>query len=389
MGSYIPDINVTDVLNAHDILWLMMKDVPVMWFNLGTFQFEVINEKLLPYQLKGREGIVKGKDTDCTQHELLHAFQQIASYFSGRVLVMDRANAKALHNSLGLPQAQTIETRRNIALSCRSVSLQDNYWVKRNNEIKVWNDVNFRTNSISDVVTQIALHGNIMTVHGNICTPELTTLGTYAKAWKREKDNNLYLYKRSTNNGKESQAEVKVSKLLDKLQIPHVEYLPAKSQGVYCCKCECMTSDSLSVLTALDFFSYCYINDIDPLIEMYRYEPTLIYQMFIVDYLFSNSDRHFQNWGFYYDCNTMEIKGCHPLFDHNNAFDKSLLSDKSTGKDKNRIECQVLNGVTMLEAAELGVKMLDFKLQTRITSGDFLTREHYKSFKFKAKQLGI
>lgn len=39
-------------------------------------------------------------------------------------------------------------------------------------------------------------------------------------------------------------------------------------------------------------------------------------EMWIVDFLISNRDRHGQNWGFYYDTETMEILGCRPLFDH-------------------------------------------------------------------------
>lgn len=47
--------------------------------------------------------------------------------------------------------------------------------------------------------------------------------------------------------------------------------------------------------------------------------------MFIVDYLVSNRDRHGMNWGFYYNCDTMKILSCHPLYDHNNSFEDFLV----------------------------------------------------------------
>lgn len=63
-----------------------------------------------------------------------------------------------------------------------------------------------------------------------------------------------------------------------------------------------------------------------------RIDADSIYKVFIIDYLISNRDRHGGNWGFFYNCNTMEILGCHPLFDHNNAFDRALMQDISGGE---------------------------------------------------------
>lgn len=56
-----------------------------------------------------------------------------------------------------------------------------------------------------------------------------------------------------------------------------------------------------------------------------------IYQMCIVDYLISNSDRHGKNWGFYVNNDTGKIVSCHPLFDHNNAFDEEQMADPTGG----------------------------------------------------------
>lgn len=370
------------ILHSQSDLVLMMKDTPVMYFSFRSFQFKIYDLIHLPYQLKARRGIVKMSSDNCSKEEIFYTFELISKFLAMRILAIDRDNAKKILNLLGLSQSQDLYTKRNIALSCRAVSLQDNYWVKGFDESISWSDVSLRTNSLSRAVTQVALHGSSITLQGRVRTPELTTQGTYAKAWKREK-NDLYLYKRGTKNGNESHIEVEVSHLLDKLRIPHVKYLPAKSQGVYCCKCKCMTTDKYSVLTALDFFTYCKAINVEPRVEMFRYEQKLIYQMLIVDYLFSNSDRHFQNWGFYYDCDTMEIKGCHPLFDHNNAFDDSLMFNVSSGGS------QVFTNKTMLEAAKYGVSKLGFILPKGISASDFIDRQHYKSFKFKARNLGL
>ncbi len=303
-----------------------------------------------------------------------------------RTLSIGRANSKWLLNSMGFPQTQDSHTKEIIALYFRAVSLQDNYWIKGINEDISWNDVNLRTNAFNNYITYTALHGGGFYVNGHTCTPEFTTQGSYPKAWKHD-DDGLYLYKTGSKMGekfdKESHVEIEVSHLLDKFNIPHVKYLPAKSKGVFCCKCECMTSEEYSILPALDFYIFCRNNNKDFMTEIFRYEPTLIYQMLIIDYLFSNSDRHLKNWGFYYDCDTMEIKGCHPLFDHNRAFDKELLFSETGG------ESQLFTDMTMLDAAKLGVSKLDFKLPKDISISDFDDFRHYKSFKFKAQNLGL
>lgn len=373
---------MTDTFELQSDWLLMMKDIPVMFFSFESYQFKIYDLLHLPYQLKSRKGIIKMSSDNCTMQEIAYTFDLITYFLAMRTLTICRDNAKRILNLLGFPQSQDPYTRRDIALSCRAVSLQDNYWVKGVDENISWSDVNLRTNSLNQEIAQAALHGNSVTLKGKICTPELTTQGTFAKAWKRENED-LYLYKRGTTNGNESHIETEVSHLLDKLQIPHIEYLPANSQGEYCCKCRCMTTDKYSVLTALDFLDYCKASNIEPESEMFRYEPKLIYQMLIADYLFSNSDRHLKNWGFYYDCDTMEIKGCHPLFDHNKAFDESLMFNKSGGNSP------VLTDKTMLEAAGYGVSKLGFTLPQNISVSDFTDCQHYRSFKFKAENLGL
>jgi len=42
-------------------------------------------------------------------------------------------------------------------------------------------------------------------------------------------------------------------------------------------------------------------------------------KMVVCDYLFGNTDRHINNWGFLVDVNTNELLGVAPLFDHNQA----------------------------------------------------------------------
>ena len=56
--------------------------------------------------------------------------QAITNYFASRLLPLTRENAKKIYALFGIEQAQDDYSRALASITCRSVSLQDNYWVK-------------------------------------------------------------------------------------------------------------------------------------------------------------------------------------------------------------------------------------------------------------------
>lgn len=368
---------------------LMNKNTIVMKINFNEGIYDVLDEKLIPFQLKGKIRPVKQIESNMTKYDLSQIFiaaqknySAITGFLSSRVLPLTRENAKKIYNLFGFSQAQDEISKCKIAILCRAVSLQDNYWVKLENDKTEWKDVDLRTNHLNEIVAQVSLHGSSLTLQGKETTPELNGQGAYAKAWKRE-NGKLYLHKVGSN-GKddESRIEVMVSHILDNCNVNHLKYEAAESNGRYTCKCECMTTDNLSILTGMDFISYCNVNGLNPDKEIMKIDSESIYKMWIVDYLTSNSDRHGMNWGFYYNADTMEILGCHPLFDHNNAFDKELMKNKNADYvyDKR---------MTMRQAAMLAMGKVDFHFFKPFTKKDFLTNEQYNSFMEKARELKI
>lgn len=79
-------------------------------------------------------------------------------------------------------------------------------------------------NPLNKVVAQVALHGKSLTLQGSMVTPELTTNGACAKAWRRHPNGKLWLYKLGANGNTESRIEVMCSNLLDKMNVEHVHY---------------------------------------------------------------------------------------------------------------------------------------------------------------------
>lgn len=371
---------------------LMNKDVKVLTFNFDDAVYNIDSKKYLPYQLRGRiQEMPKLKENlsryEATQYIIKSQknYNAIVSYLASRVLSLSRENAKKIYNLFGYQQLQDDISKAKIAILCRAISLQDNYWVKLENDNIKWKDVNLRANSLSQTVAMVSLHGSSLTLQGEARTPEMNGQGAYAKAWIRE-NNELYLLKKGQKGNdsieNESKIEVEVSNILDKCNVPHVKYEAAKSQNDYVCKCKCMTTEQLSILPGLDFISYYNNNNLDAEKEIMKIDPDNIYKMWIVDYLISNGDRHGMNWGFYYDADSMDILGCHPLYDHNNAFDKDIMANPDIPYLYNK-------KMSMKEAAVYAMNKVDFHFIKKIVPSDFLSKEHYESFVNRARELNI
>ena len=369
-------------------LYLMSKDTRVLRINFDEGRYEVLDEKKLPFGLKGklRENYPE-KETytryDITQIQIIMNTNNAAvtSWLANRVLLLSRANAKWLYNALKVEQLQTDAEKAKIALMCRAVSINDSYWVKLDGEELCWKDVSIRKNALNEIIAQIALHGKSLTLQGSLCSPEFTTNGAYAKAWRRHEDGSLWLYKKGAKDSTESRIEVMVSGILDKTNVPHCHYEAGEDGGSYVCMCPVMSTEDIGIVSGMDFISYCNVNKLDADAELQRIDSDMLYKMWIVDYLISNRDRHGQNWGFFYDLETMEILGMHPLFDHNNAFDNEWMRDKNARYQ--------FCDMSIKDAAHFAVKHTDFYFTDEITRKDFITDRQFSSFMSRANELGI
>ena len=77
----------------------------------------------------------------------------------------------------------------------------------------------------------------------------------------------------------------------------------------------------------------------------------------------------------------MEILGCHPLFDHNNAFDIDFMRDMDAPYQ--------FGEMTIRQAAKKAMEKVDFHFTASITRADFITDRQYQSFCKRAKCLGL
>lgn len=369
-------------------LLLYSGDELVLRINFSTAKFDIVREVLLPWQLKGKIKVVPDyieitSQYQDTQRQVLiqKNTSAITSWLANRTLSLSRKNAKWLYNLIKAEQLDDPISRAKLSLKCRAVSLLDNYWVKLDGDPVTWEDVNLRYNSLNKIIAQVALHGSSLTLQGSLCTPEYTTNGAYAKAWRRYDDGNLWLHKAGSKDSSESRIEVMCSNLLDKMNVSHCYYQLAKDDDLLVCACPVMADDDLSIVDGMSMYSYCTSHDMNFDKFILDVDAENIYKMWIVDYLLSNRDRHGQNWGFYYNPDTMKLLRCHPLFDHNNAFDPEYMRDRNAPYQ--------FGNMTIREAAHHAINKVSFYFYLPVKREDFITDRQYNEFMWRAQDLGI
>ncbi len=384
-------------LDSPQTIILKHKDRDVLIIDKKINTWTVVDEQFLPYPLKGRIQPVQLSDIErgdkyisIVRDILAHNDTAFRSFLADRVLPLSRENAKKIYNILGFEQKQDDFTKAGIALSFRAVTLQDCYWVSLAESNITWEQVDLKRVQLRDDMFEVALHGAVPSVQGSgFRTPEASTQGAYAKAWRRE-NGEMYLYKKGYRGEtpSESEVEVMVSELLDLCNIKHLKYEAAIEhdkvwdKDVYCCKCKCMTDDKYSMLSGSDFNGYCNRRGVTPELEILKINKDFYYKMQIIDYLIANPDRHSLNWGFFVDNDTNKIIDFHLLYDHNNAFDKNTMRDKD-------YPYNFKNSKSMRECALYAMKRTDFYFRRRPVRSDFLTEKYYKSFIERFDELNI
>lgn len=357
---------------------LMCGNKEVLEFNFSNGTFNLFNKELLPYRLRNldNEDVSLYLSNDVMAAKFNNAF---VDWCASRVLLLSRKNAKKLYQAFRLNQSQDPISRAKLAIACRALSILDNYWLKLSGEDNAWNSLDLRHNKLNDVLAQIALKGTSLTLQGSLVSPEFTTNGAYAKAWRRI-DSKLYLHKCSDTNF-ETRIEECISNVLDCCNVAHCKYTTTTDDDLVVSSCEAMTTDYISILDGSNFCSYCNRSKLSADREIIKLDPDGYYRMFIVDYLIANPDRHSQNWGLFYKSSDCELIGLHPLFDHNNAFDKEVMYNEDYGS-------HFLNK-TLKENALYAMKKTDFHFVKPITPDLFLTDRQYEVFMKRANQLGV
>ena len=234
-----------------------------------------------------------------------------------RTIPRNRADVSNFLSKLGLNEKDT----KGIIEICQGLSLNDSYWVVKEDCTDKFSDKNLYTNSFNTNIASIAFTGYGSYTRSSFrSSPEFTTNGMLAKSWRRIKGK-VMLYKSGTegfaNSGLEPYSEFYASQVARKMELNHIDYNLSKWKGKLCSTCELFTNQDISFIPIGRLVK---TGGIEAVIEYYKNLGDNYYQelidMLVFDAVILNEDRHFGNFGLLVDSNTNQIIAPAPIFDN-------------------------------------------------------------------------
>lgn len=248
--------------------------------------------------------------------ELPSWYGKLDTFITNRRAPKHRENIKKL---LELSGCDTLEGFLNIS---HALSLVDTFWVKPVDSALEWKDVSLYTHPFNEVIAKTAFEGGLHGRNLSTTSPEYGTDGSFAKCWIRENDIIKMLKRGSSgarNAGLEPYSEYYASNVIKHFTDNYVSYDLRTHNNRICSVCDIFTSEDYGFIpyAAIDAGNTT-IKSILRIASELGFEDE-IKEMFVIDAVIMNADRHKNNFGFIIDNRTLQIEGFAPLFDHNLA----------------------------------------------------------------------
>ena len=208
------------------------------------------------------------------------------------------------------------------------LSLSDQYWIKPDNSDIRYDDINFFDHDFEYsefMEASLSLNSKTIKSKKTLKTPNNTTDGMLKKAWIIENGTRYLLKGGYKNEVLQPFNEVLASEICKRLGFNHVEYTLDTYKDMVVSKCPCFINKDTELVTAnqicndmvrhdneLDYKEY--INELEKKgIENANEKMENIY---ILDFLIMNEDRHLNNFGIIRDVNTLNWLDVAPIFDN-------------------------------------------------------------------------
>ncbi len=295
---------------------LMNKQTPLCKLQIDTSDNFIIEDILEVYNTAAFPigvDIVAGKPQK----------KSLAKWWAGRAVPGSRVGGSSF------------EARYNVKLASLpfrnyGLSLSDQYWIKPCNEDVKWKDVNFFTNEFSLDVGNALFDSSYKSAQLDFMSPDNTSDGMLPKRWVRDEiaGKTILLKAGSGPFEQEPFNEHIASKICECLNvISYVDYKIVRDGDKYLSSCENFITTDTELVTASSIMQVLspvttkYANKYEFLLQCCKQfdipevKETLDV-MLTVDYLICNSDRHYGNFGFIRDVNTLQFTGVAPIYDN-------------------------------------------------------------------------
>lgn len=238
-------------------------------------------------------------------------------WWVGRAIPASRAGLRHLLEELRIAAPQKLLEK------CLGLSLSDAYWIRPENKNLRWAQVNFHENPFSEDVGNI-LFGGGAGGQISLMSPDNTSDGWLRKKWTIQNGKRCLVKGGSGALQQEPYNEVIASRIMERLNIPHVPYTLQMVEGFPYSVCEDFVSEDTEYVSAW----YLMHTKTKPNhISLYQHylercealgipgAERAVAQQIVVDHLLLNEDRHQGNFGAVRRADTLEYTGPAPLFD--------------------------------------------------------------------------
>lgn len=235
-----------------------------------------------------------------------------------------------------------------LMLSGYGLSLTDHYWMQPIGKELYWKDLNFYDNEFSDELGSLLTDSEKIDVDSNISrfSPSSSVNGEMKKKWII-RDNIRYLLKINANDyGQQAVNELIASHLHERLGWNNyvsyeIEMTRIDGEEIPCSLNPLFTSQELEFVSA-----YQLIDNVKKQNDKSYYKTIIDYAVLwgmeeaevrrqleytiLTDFILTNTDRHFNNFGFLYNPEMHKIIAMAPIFDTGNAlfYNREIIPTK-------------------------------------------------------------
>lgn len=242
----------------------------------------------------------------------------LTEWFKGRGIPDWRDDLDLLLSKLG------VSTPNELLDKAFGLSLSDQYWIKPLNSRVKYKNINFFENDFNsaDFTNATFSNSNDFNTKISLISPNNTTDGRLKKSWVIQNSKRYLLKGAYKNEVMQPFNEVLASKICERLNIKHTHYDLGIISDKVVSKCECFIDKDTELVPASQILNNCHKNNAyEEYIEILESHGInnvreKLEDMFILDYIMMNEDRHLNNFGIIRNINTLKWLDVAPIFDN-------------------------------------------------------------------------
>jgi hypothetical protein len=244
---------------------------------------------------------------------------ELNDWLKGRSIPASRSGIWDLYTRLGRNSTDYL------ILKCYGLSLSDHYWLRPSGSDLVWSNINFFENDFSKDIGEMLFGNEPADKHNiNFVSPDNTSDGWLRKKWIIASGKRILVKGGSAPLKQEPYNEVIADAIMRRLEIAHVPYSLMFESGEAYSLCENFLSVDTELIPAWKVFhsktmdsdstDYSHLLQCCDLLGIPNARAD-IDKMLVIDYIIANEDRHYNNFGFVRNADTLKWLGAAPIFD--------------------------------------------------------------------------